>query len=258
MDQHFDSPRIGDRYEVLETLGVGGMGTVFRVLDRRVGRELALKRLSETAAADASVAELFEREFHTLSELAHPAIIGVYDYGIDGELPYYTMELLAFWLSNDIVGLKQLSERLAGMIASAPHWEGLMHAARCLHRLAQGDAQAALREIEPALANVQPRRHRDWTWVAVAHLHALLASGRVREAVSTAETYKAQAETHNIGGRWRITHAMAEGLILEGRAAEAAKLSDELIEQARARRARSRARSVVRTTGARGFGARRR
>lgn len=144
-------------------------------------------------------------------------------------------ELQAFWLSNDIVGLKQLSERLAGMVASAPHWDALMHAARCLHRLAQGDAPAALREIEPVLARVQPRRNRDWTWVAVAYLQALLADGRVREAVSTAETYKTQTETHNIGGRWRITHAMAEGLILDGRAAEAAKLSDELIEQARAR-----------------------
>jgi hypothetical protein len=144
-------------------------------------------------------------------------------------------ELLAFWLSNDSIALKQLSERLTGMVETSPHWMGLMHAARCMHRLAQGDAPGGLREIEPALARVAPRRSRDWTWVAVAHLHALLANGRAREAVSTAQMYEEQAEAHNISGRWRILHAMAEGMILDGRASEAAKIDDALIEQARAR-----------------------
>src|SRR5215813_4481028 len=85
---------ISDRYEVLDLLGQGGMGAVYRVRDRRTNREVALKRLFKSETQSAVVAELFEREFHTLSELAHPCIIAVYDYGIDTEGAFYTMELL--------------------------------------------------------------------------------------------------------------------------------------------------------------------
>src|SRR5215813_3241303 len=70
------------------------MGAVYRVHDQRDGRELALKRLMLPKGHERTAAELFEREFHTLSELAHPRIIEVYDYGVDAEGAYYTMELL--------------------------------------------------------------------------------------------------------------------------------------------------------------------
>ena len=87
--------RNAGRYELLGELGRGGMAVVERVRDRSSGRELALKRLAVPAdhpyAKDAL--RLFEREFHTLAQLAHPRIIEVYEYGID-EAPYYTMELL--------------------------------------------------------------------------------------------------------------------------------------------------------------------
>jgi len=86
---------IAGRYRVVELLGKGGMGTVHRAVDTRDGRELALKRLVLSGKGkDESIAELFEREYHTLSELAHPRIIEVYDYGRDEEGAYYTMELL--------------------------------------------------------------------------------------------------------------------------------------------------------------------
>lgn len=87
--------RIENRYRFIELLGRGGMGEVSRVLDTAVGREVALKRLlvSEPSKAAAAV-ELFEREYHTLSELSHPRIIEVYDYGVTGDGAYYTMELL--------------------------------------------------------------------------------------------------------------------------------------------------------------------
>src|SRR6188508_1182862 len=85
-------PRIGDRYDVAERLGSGGMASVYRATDGATGREVALKQL--TRAADdkrgRETAALFEREFHTLSELAHPRIIEVYDYGLDPHGPYYT------------------------------------------------------------------------------------------------------------------------------------------------------------------------
>ena len=88
--------RIGDRYEVAETIGSGGMASVYRVTDSVTGRQVALKQL--TLARDEKrgreSAALFEREFHTLAQLSHPRIIEVYDYGLDQAGPYYTMELL--------------------------------------------------------------------------------------------------------------------------------------------------------------------
>jgi serine/threonine-protein kinase len=88
--------RIADRYDVAETLGSGGMASVYRATDSATGRQVAVKQLA-VSGDDKRIrdsAALFEREFYTLSELSHPRIIEVYDYGIDPEGPYYTMELL--------------------------------------------------------------------------------------------------------------------------------------------------------------------
>src|SRR6201995_6081582 len=84
------------RYEVQGELAAGGMGSVYRVLDRTTGEVQALKRI--VAGSSASTRrfglEAFEREYHVLASLDHPRIIRVFDYGVDVEGPYYTMELL--------------------------------------------------------------------------------------------------------------------------------------------------------------------
>src|SRR5690349_20768750 len=86
------------------------MGAVYRVRDQREGRELALKRLRNSGRNQAAVAELFEHEFHTLTELAHPRIIEVYDYGVVDAGAYYTMELLG---GQDLRALGQVDWRRA-------------------------------------------------------------------------------------------------------------------------------------------------
>src|SRR5690349_3681221 len=71
------------------------MAKVYRVCDTKTGRRLALKRgwaRSESKAERRRA--LLEREFHTLAQLAHPRIIEVYDYSLDDNGPFYTMELL--------------------------------------------------------------------------------------------------------------------------------------------------------------------
>jgi hypothetical protein len=83
---------IGGRYRVDSTLGEGGMGTVLRVFDEREKVFVALKRV-HSGSERAKIA-LFEQEYFTLSELAHPRIIDVYDYGVEARGAFYTMELL--------------------------------------------------------------------------------------------------------------------------------------------------------------------
>jgi hypothetical protein len=87
-----DEQLIGGLYAVEAELGRGGMGAVYRARDTRNGRQVALKRLHHKPGSTAAL--LFEREYFTLAELAHPRIIEVYDYGIDDVGAYYTMELL--------------------------------------------------------------------------------------------------------------------------------------------------------------------
>jgi hypothetical protein len=85
---------IHGRFIVLAVLGKGGVGTVYRVRDRQSGAEVALKQLHATGDDPAPLLAAFQREYHTLCQLAHPSIIEVHDYGVDGQTAYYTMELL--------------------------------------------------------------------------------------------------------------------------------------------------------------------
>src|SRR5258707_8957613 len=92
---------IGKRYILLEKLGKGGMGVVFKAIDRLTRQPVALKRVSGGALLIRSGEESFDRrlalaqEFQTLASLRHPHIISVLDYGFDAQnQPYLTMDLL--------------------------------------------------------------------------------------------------------------------------------------------------------------------
>jgi tetratricopeptide (TPR) repeat protein len=87
---------ISSRYDVRALLARGGMGSVFQVYDRLLSREVALKRLYVSdEAARPKLNTLFEHEYQNLVHLSHPGIVQVFDYGVDREGPYYTMELLS-------------------------------------------------------------------------------------------------------------------------------------------------------------------
>lgn len=91
---------IGKRYQVIDEIGAGGMGVVYRVQDRLTSDIVALKRVTFNpvmiqAGATLDFRQSLAQEFKVLSSLRHPNIISVLDYGFDAEAkPYYTMELL--------------------------------------------------------------------------------------------------------------------------------------------------------------------
>jgi serine/threonine protein kinase len=78
--------------QVLEMIGQGGMGTVFKVRQPKLDRFAALKLLPQSLAADSAFAGRFEREARMLAKLSHPNIVSVYDYGQAGEFFYLLME----------------------------------------------------------------------------------------------------------------------------------------------------------------------
>ncbi|HUP49914.1 MAG TPA: serine/threonine-protein kinase [Thermoanaerobaculia bacterium] len=82
-----------ERYQIEATLGRGGMGVVYRVVDRTTGDRRALKVL-HAGAADGSAAARFKREISILSRIDHPAILRIFDWGVTGQRMYLASELL--------------------------------------------------------------------------------------------------------------------------------------------------------------------
>jgi len=72
---------LGDRYEIHQRLARGGMAQVYLARDRSLDRPVAIKELVPEFATDPSFVERFRREAQAAANLAHPNIVGVYDWG---------------------------------------------------------------------------------------------------------------------------------------------------------------------------------
>jgi hypothetical protein len=109
------------------------MGVVYRALDRATGREVALKRVFlKNSSRRALYTSAFEREYQVLASLEHPRIIRVFDYGVDAEGPYYTMELVA---GRDLSKAAPLPWRdVCLYMRDLATSLSLLHARRLLHR----------------------------------------------------------------------------------------------------------------------------
>src|SRR5712692_3054504 len=81
-------------YEILSSLGKGGMGEVYRARDRRLGREVALKILPRELSAEPQRLKYFEQEARSASALNHPNIITIYEIGQADGIQYTAMELV--------------------------------------------------------------------------------------------------------------------------------------------------------------------
>lgn len=127
-----------NRYKIEDTLGQGGMGTVYRAYDRLTGQHLALKRVTAPQESlelftrlpsDSSMNIALANEFRTLASLRHPNIIPVLDYGFEGNTePFFTMRLLENALPVDAyaANLSQ-SEKIELLLQ-------ILQALRYLHR----------------------------------------------------------------------------------------------------------------------------
>src|ERR671934_209631 len=85
---------LGDDYELLEEIGTGGFGRVYRARDLGLERDVAIKVLHPSLTADAAVRERFHREAQLAARLRHPSIVSIYDIMGRAGLEWYTMELV--------------------------------------------------------------------------------------------------------------------------------------------------------------------
>lgn len=107
---------LDDRYEILEVIGEGGMAIVYRALDHRLNRDVAVKIMRDEMAADEEFRRRFCTESHAVAMLSHPNIVAVYDVSHNDNVDYIVMELV------DGITLKQYIER-KGVVA----WKEVVH-----------------------------------------------------------------------------------------------------------------------------------
>jgi serine/threonine-protein kinase len=107
VDTTLQDPLVGQvldgRYRVDARIAVGGMATVYRSLDTRLDRVLALKVMHPTLAADGSFVERFIREAKSVARLDHPNVVQVFDQGTDGSYVYLAMEYVAGCTLRDVL-----------------------------------------------------------------------------------------------------------------------------------------------------------
>ncbi|OSC53624.1 serine/threonine protein kinase, partial [Streptomyces sp. 4F] len=107
MDTTLQDPLVGQvldgRYRVEARIAVGGMATVYRAVDTRLDRVLALKVMHPTLAADATFVERFIREAKSVARLDHPNVVQVYDQGAEGAYVYLAMEYIAGCTLRDVL-----------------------------------------------------------------------------------------------------------------------------------------------------------
>ncbi|MFJ6124797.1 Stk1 family PASTA domain-containing Ser/Thr kinase [Streptomyces griseoviridis] len=107
MDTTLQDPLVGQlldgRYRVDARIAVGGMATVYRALDTRLDRVLAVKVMHPALAADGTFVDRFIREAKSVARLAHPNVVQVFDQGTDGTYVYLAMEYVAGCTLRDVL-----------------------------------------------------------------------------------------------------------------------------------------------------------
>ncbi len=131
---HFSPGTRFGPYEILEFIGAGGMGEVYRARDLRLKRDVAVKILPESFSADESRVARFQVEAQSASALNHPNILTVYDIGTNGHSPYLVAEMLygeslAARLRSgklSVVRAVDFARQIAAGLAAA-HSKGIIH-----------------------------------------------------------------------------------------------------------------------------------
>ncbi|HTM58042.1 MAG TPA: protein kinase [Candidatus Udaeobacter sp.] len=196
------------RYRIVERIGEGGMGVVYRAEDPRLEREVALKVIRDDALSSDDVRRRFRQEARTLSRLLHPNIATLFDFDSEGDVDFLVLEYVPGNTLADLLASGPLPEARARAIAieiaealHAAHEQGVVH-----------------RDLKPRNVAITPRGKAKILDFGLAHVVvdatvASIASTRSLEGFAGTVPYMApeQIQQHPMDARTDI-HGL--GLIL--------------------------------------------
>jgi serine/threonine protein kinase/tetratricopeptide (TPR) repeat protein len=126
--------RLGS-YEIIEALGAGGMGVVYRAKDSKLPRQVALKILPPILANDADALTRFRREADMLASLSHPNVVTIYEIGEEGHTPYIAMEYVeGRSLSDALAASRMRMEEVFDVATQIAEGLAFAHRSRIVHR----------------------------------------------------------------------------------------------------------------------------
>ena len=122
------------RYEVIQLVGEGGMGTVYEAMDARLNRKVALKILSSELKSKRKAAKRFTIEAQAAARLEHPNVVRIFDFDVDCAIPYMAMEFLqgetlAAAIERGPLGFTRVADIMLAVCAGvhAAHGAGIVH-----------------------------------------------------------------------------------------------------------------------------------
>ena len=142
--------QVGD-YELQEVIGRGGMGIVYRAIQPRLGRAVAVKTMDAMASLDRSLIRRFQAEATLAARLQHPNIVLIYEVGSQADVPFFSMELVTGGTLAQATSERPLQPKIAAkLIESLARAVGYAHSHGIVHR-----------DLKPANVLLAPSTHAD-------------------------------------------------------------------------------------------------
>lgn len=188
MNQQSSATMLGNRYQLLQTIGTGGMAVVYRARDTMLERPVAIKVLREDFSQGQDFRDRFRQEALAAANLSHPNIVTVHDFGLDGDKLFIVMEYIPGTDLKSIIkqrGKMQSEEAIPLMIQACAgigyaHRAGLVHCdVKPQNMLVTPDQRLKVTDfgIARALATIHPDEQSDIVWGSPQYFSPEQAAG---------------------------------------------------------------------------------
>ena len=189
------APLLNNRYQLLHTLGTGGMAVVYRAYDRMLERPVAIKILRQDFSGDEAFRERFRQEARAAANLSHPNIVTVHDFGFDSGRIFIVMEFVP---GTDLKAMMKqrgkfsVPDAINLMVQACEgigyaHRAGLVHCDVKPHNMLvtpEGRLKVTDFGIARALASIQPDEQSDVVWGSPQYFSPEQAAGQAPSPAS--------------------------------------------------------------------------